>query len=140
MIEPIKLKVPAEQKAEFVSQGNFEADLTKKTVETTSRTFADWLINEHGLTEIGAEKTEPASEAGQPLPVDFEAQYPADFPKREVFVALGMPFETARYLSREQLIAVNGIKDKTADKILAWQPAPVETTEETGNETNGGQE
>ncbi|MBS1793353.1 MAG: hypothetical protein JSS81_05835 [Acidobacteria bacterium] len=41
------------QTVEFVSHGNYEADLTPgSTVTTTSRKFADWLVGEFGLEEI----------------------------------------------------------------------------------------
>ncbi len=64
----LKLKVPKKPTAEFVSQGNFEAELKPGgTVQTKSREFADWLIREHGLEEIlttkqAEEKTEGGTE------------------------------------------------------------------------------
>lgn len=147
----IPLQVPAKPKAEFASVGNFEAELKpNSTIEVESRTFADYLISEFDLKEIGASgNTSNSGDNPQPL----EAEYPADFPKRKVFIGLNMPFETARNLDREQLIAVNRINDKSADAILAWQPAPPapvvpvapakpgDAADETSDETNeGGQE
>jgi len=60
MSEKIKLRVPKKPEAEYVSQGNFGAELKPNgIVETPSRRFADWLIETHGLTEI---ESRPAAE------------------------------------------------------------------------------
>lgn len=53
-----KLRVPKKPAAEYVSQGNFGAELKPNgIVETPSRRFADWLIETHGLTEIEPKAT-----------------------------------------------------------------------------------
>lgn len=162
MSEPIKLKVPAkgvthavttvdpetkeavtkQVPVEYVSQGNYDAELKPNSIiETKSERFADFLTSEYGLEIINPQPVEVPVAPENP-PHDYEAEYPADYPKREVFIGLGMPFETARGLSREQLVTVSGIKDKTADTILSWQPAPVVPIQpEAGSEeNNGGQE
>lgn len=163
MNEPIKLKVPSggvmhavttvdpETKeavtkkvpVEYVSQGNYDAELKPNSIiETTSQPFADYLASEYGLKIINPPPVVPGDDSGNPPPRDFEAEYPADYPKREIFIGREMPFETARGLAREQLVTISGIKDKTADSILAWQPAPVAPVQpEAGSEeNNGGQE
>jgi len=144
MKEPIKLKVPAKPKSEFVSQGNFGAELKPNgTVETESREFADFLINQYGLTETSAGDS---SENDAPPPSGLEAEYPADFPYRNVFISQKIPIETVRGLDREQLISVKGLGAKSADEVLAYAPAPiVPLVPATGdgtlqNSDNGGQE
>ena len=50
----IKLRVPSSPAAEYVSQGNFSAELKPKAVITVSdRRFADWLVNEYACAEVG---------------------------------------------------------------------------------------
>lgn len=63
MSDSIKLRVPADPAAEFVSQGNFHAELKpKSTIETTNRAFADWLINAYGLTEVAPKQKADVAE------------------------------------------------------------------------------
>ncbi|MBK8810716.1 MAG: hypothetical protein IPN69_08285 [Acidobacteria bacterium] len=60
----IKLKVPKRKDLpEFVNQGNFSAELQPgKTIETISRTFADFLVREFGLKELSPnDETEAAN-------------------------------------------------------------------------------
>lgn len=62
----ILLKVPEEVEAEFVNQGNFEAQLTAgKTISITSRKFADYLIREFGLEEQPTTAESLATELGK---------------------------------------------------------------------------
>jgi len=163
MNEPIKLKVPSggvthavttvdpdtkeavteQLPVEYISQGNYDAELKPTSiVETKSAAFAEYLASAYGLEIINPQPVVPGDDSGSPPPRDFEAEYPADYPKREIFIGLKMPFETARGLEREQLVTISGIKDKTADSILAWQPAPVAPVQPDADseENNGGQE
>lgn len=58
----IKLKVPAKPAAEFVSHGNFSVELKPKSViSVKDRRFADWLVTEYALAEVGGEEnSQPA--------------------------------------------------------------------------------
>ncbi|MBX7170148.1 MAG: Rho termination factor N-terminal domain-containing protein [Pyrinomonadaceae bacterium] len=66
MSEEISLKVPDEIEVEFVSQGNFEAELKPgEIVKTKSRKFADWLISNHNLEEVPTSAESLANELGK---------------------------------------------------------------------------
>ncbi|KAK0039548.1 hypothetical protein Bpfe_031033 [Biomphalaria pfeifferi] len=112
-----KKEVTVRQRIEYVSQGEHGAELKPDSIiETSARKFADWLIREYGLEEIqSAEAVENDAASNE-----FEAQYPADFPARKVFIENQITIETARNLDRESLIKIDGIAEKSADKILNW--------------------
>ena len=122
----IKLKVPAEPKAEYVSVGNYGTELVPNaTVEVTHRPFADWLVREHGLEIVSGE--EPAGGQQQPEKTEeqifaekLEAEYPADFPDRKILIGQKIPIETARGLDRDQLIALKNVGEAKADAILSY--------------------
>lgn len=138
MTEKIRLKVPSAPAAEFVSQGYLRADLQPDgVVETDSRQFADYLIGEFGLAEIGEPQRSDSSSSEPSLKERLEAEYPPDFPRRDVFIEMEMPLATVRGLTREQLVDLNGIAEKTADKVLAFLAEPVETMPETN--VDGGE-
>ena len=46
--------------------------------------------------------------------------YPDDFPGRKALVKLGKTYEEVKGMSRDDLIKLNGIAEKTADEILAY--------------------
>lgn len=115
------LQVPADKPAgfpEFVTQGNFQADLTQETVETTEANFARWLVAEYGLEDVTPEVADDDGGADEPSAVPGE--YPEDFPRREVLIENNISIDTARGLDRDQLIALNGIGEKSADAILEF--------------------
>lgn len=121
MSEKIKLKVSGAPPTEFVSQGNFHAELAPdSTVETTSREFADFLIVQYGLTEIHRKtKHEKPEKVNQ-----FAVGYAENFPGRDALVGAEIPFDSARGLSREQLLKIPGIGAATADQILGFTSEP----------------
>lgn len=122
--ETIKLRVPAdvpEGFPEYVSQGNLATDLPRgEVIEVSDRAFADWLVRELGLESL------------RPVESPLEADYPADFPRREIFIALGIAAIDARGLDRDGLIALNGVGEKTADAVLEYFAS------ETDGDNNGG--
>ena len=128
----IKLKVPAEPKAESAGQGNFKADLVpNSTIEVKNRAFADYLINEFGLTEIKPKVKAQTAKEESP----FAAGYHPRMPGRDALIAAEIPFETLQGLTREQLIKLPDIGAKTADAILSFSPtAPVENPDATGDQ------
>lgn len=136
----IKLKVPAEPKQEFVSQGNLHAELVpNSTIETTNRKFADWLIRDHGLTEIKPRKKAENANAVSP----FAVGYPAEFPGRDAFIAAEIPYETTQGLTREQMLKVPNIGAQTVDAILGVEAAetqPVEVDGDGAANNDGGAE
>ncbi|HQU84501.1 MAG TPA: hypothetical protein PKY59_15290 [Pyrinomonadaceae bacterium] len=112
-----KEKVTRQQVLEYVSHGEDGAELKPDSIiETSSRKFADWLIREYGLEEIQADE----STENEAISNEFETQYPVDFPSRKVFIEKQISVETARNLDRESLIKIDGIAEKSADKILNW--------------------
>lgn len=117
-IDPVsKKEVKVRQSIEYVSHGEHGAELKPNSiVETTSRKFADWLIREYGLEEVQADEPNENDSGNN----EFEEQYPADFPARKVFIEKQISIETARNSDRESLIKIEGIAEKTADKILIW--------------------
>jgi hypothetical protein len=46
--------------------------------------------------------------------------YPGDFPGRKTLVKLGKTYDEVKGMSRDDLIKLNGIAEKTADDILAY--------------------
>lgn len=46
--------------------------------------------------------------------------YPDDFPMAQILHGLNIKFEDAAKMTREELIGLEGIGDKSADKILAY--------------------
>ena len=67
MAEQIKLRVPSKPAAEYVEHGNYNAVLKPKSVIAVSdRRFADWLVLEFGLAEVGGKTavTETEDEPG----------------------------------------------------------------------------
>lgn len=123
MAERILLKVPAKPKAEFVSYGNFDAELVPgSTVETTDPQIADWLVSEWGLKEISRETIEkPVEEPAEDVPTpDLSAEYPEDFPSREALIEANVPFETVKTLDAEQLVGYKGIGAKSAAAIVDY--------------------
>jgi hypothetical protein len=127
MKQIISLKVPAEPKAESVSHGNFNADLTPgETIETTDERIAFWLVSEYGLKEVGREEVkteEPAAEtqtAAEPAAEDLADGYPEDLPGRDALIAAEVPLSTAKTLSAEQLAEYKGIGPKTAESIVEY--------------------
>ena len=64
MSDKIKLKVAGNVDFEYISQGNhaLAAVAAGDEVEVEDRRFADWLIREHGFTEISgsSKKKTPA--------------------------------------------------------------------------------
>lgn len=135
MSEIIKLKVPEKPGAEKVSVGNFEADLTKPTVETESRKFADHLIANYGLEEIVSKKKK--SDAAETRKKDFG--FAADFPGKEIFEARKIPFETVQGLTEAQLLTIEGIGKETAAQILGYKPQPIETIKPANEPPTGDQ-
>jgi hypothetical protein len=125
MKQIISLKVPAEPKAESVSHGNFDADLTPgETIETSDERIANWLKADYDLKETGREEVkaaEPAPEETPETPAeDLAAGYPEDLPGREALIAAEVPVSTVRSLTAEQLAGYKGIGPKTADAIVEY--------------------
>ncbi|MEO8650496.1 MAG: hypothetical protein ABI539_15140 [Acidobacteriota bacterium] len=119
--EIIKLRVPAEPKAEFVSHGNLGVDLVPgSAIETPDRRFADWLIEHYELEEIGTEKVGDPDGDGAAEESENDLGYPADFPSRDALITAEVPYETAINLNAEQLAEYKGIGPKTADAIVAY--------------------
>lgn len=50
-----------------------------------------------------------------------EDGYPADFPGRKALVKLAKTYDEVISMSRDDLIKLNGIAEKTADEILAYR-------------------
>jgi hypothetical protein len=126
MKQIISLKVPAEPKAESVSHGNFNADLTPgETIETTDERIANWLVNNYDLTEIDRRDVpdQPAAEtetAPEPAAEDLAAGYPDDLPGRDALITAEVPVSTAKTLSVEQLAEYKGIGPKSAAAIVEY--------------------
>lgn len=143
MNESIKLKVPKTPDADVVSVGNLRAELKpESTIETGNRGFADFLVENYGLEETGVREEGEVQDAP---PAEDDFGYPADFPARETLTAANIPFETVKSLSVEQLVGIDGIGQKTAEKIAAYEVQPQNTqadltegAENTDAETNGG--
>jgi hypothetical protein len=126
MKQIISLKVPAEPKAESVSHGNFNADLTPgETIETTDERIANWLVSDYDLTEIDRRDVpdQPAAEtetAPEPAAEDLAAGYPDDLPGRDALITAEVPVSTAKTLSVEQLAEYKGIGPKSAAAIVEY--------------------
>ena len=133
MKEIIRLKVPSKPEAEFVSHGNFDFELVPgSTIEVQNEGVARWLVDTHGLEEVGrelVEDTTPSPEAGATPPktggepeeeFDFAAGYPDDFPSRDALIAAEVPYATAVTLNAEQLVQYKNIGPKTADAIVQY--------------------
>lgn len=131
MSEQIKLRVPSKPAAEYVSQGNHSAELIPKSVITVdNRRFADFLVNEYACAEVDGDHD------------PFEDEYAADFPGRKVFIAAKTPIVDLRMMDRDQLLAIEGVGEKTADGILEYFAAETadrdNATGEPGNSNEGG--
>lgn len=132
----IKLNVPSKPGADKVSVGNFEAELKPNSIITVeNRRFADHLIENFGLTETGKKSS---GDDGDGDGGENQFGYPAGFPGRDALEAAKIPFETVKGLTLEQLVAVKGIGEKTAESILAFEPE--ETDGEETADDNGGEE
>lgn len=143
----IKLRVPAEDpdaetpRPEMVSHGNFDFELKPGStilVEEKHERVSNWLIDAHGLEEIGreeveddeaphdpdpapaADETDAAGDESEEEEVDFAAGYPDDFPGRDALIAAEVPHATAITLSSEQLVKYPKIGPATADAIVAY--------------------
>ncbi len=91
---------------EYISQGEHSVTLAPgDTVEVDSRRFADWLVRELGLVDVT-----PAATDG----------FPEDLPGRNVLIRENLTIEAVKEYTREQLIALDGIGEKTADAIIAY--------------------
>jgi hypothetical protein len=100
-----KEKTEVQQPITFLAQGNDFVELEPgKVVETSNRKFADWLIGNYEFTEV----------------IDLSTSYPADFPNAKPFVAEGIDFESVKKMSREELLAVNGVGEVTANQVVAY--------------------
>lgn len=81
---------------------------------------ADYAIRRGFCRAEKSKKTE-TEEAAAAAPEKVKPGLPEDFPMRHVFQKLGLDsVEEIQAKSREDLIALDGIADKTADKILAY--------------------
>jgi hypothetical protein len=126
MKQIISLKVPAEPKAESVSHGNFNADLTPgETIETTDERIANWLVSDYDLTEIDRRDVpdQPAAvteTVAEPAAEDLAAGYPDDLPGRDALITAEVPVSTAKTLSVEQLAEYKGIGPKSAAAIVEY--------------------
>lgn len=104
---------------EYVEQGYHSTELPLgKTIEVKDRLFADWLVREYGLEDLTppAVSDEEETEAeGSPA-----SDYPEDFPGREVLIENNISIDTAKSSTKEQLVALKGIGEKTADAILEY--------------------
>lgn len=151
MKKVIKLRVPAEDpdaetpRPEMVSHGNFDFELKPGStivVEEKHERVANWLIDAHGLEEIGREEVEDDEAPHDPDPsvvdgedaaaadadgdsseeeeVDFAAGYPEEFPGRDALIAAEVPHATAVTLSSEQLVKYPKIGPATAEAIVAY--------------------
>jgi hypothetical protein len=126
MKQIISLKVPAEPKAESVSHGNFNADLTPgETIETTDERIANWLVSAYDLTEIDRRDVPDQPAAGtetvaEPAAEDLAAGYPDDLPGRDALITAEVPVSTAKTLSVEQLAEYKGIGPKSAAAIVEY--------------------
>ena len=119
MSEEIKLKVPENPKSEFVAQGNFHAELKpNSTIEVTSRKFADFMIENYGLTEIKPKAKAQKEEKVNP----FAASYPANFPGVDALAAAEIPYGSVQGLTKEQLVKIPNLGAATADQILSFKP------------------
>ena len=123
----IRLQVPdvvPEGFPEFLSHGNFEATLTPgSTVETVHRGFADVLVRDYGLVEaVSGQHSAVSPDKDQRSKIEDQSddQFPDDFPRRELFAGQEFSLETLRGFDRDQLIALPGIGEKTADAILEY--------------------
>lgn len=80
------------------------------------------------------------------LPIDSaeqpETDLPNDFPMRDVLRGLALNLAEIKTLDREGLIALKGIREKSADKILAYletlPKVEISTEENEGEENNNG--
>jgi|GEM_PF-6478357 len=127
MSEKIILRVPEHDDGglpEYVSHGNFGAALARQeTVQVTDARFADWLASTYGLR--------PVTDAGHAS---------SEIPGYAALVSAGISIEAAADMTKEQLIAVNGIGAKTADAILkffAETPSDGDNNDEQTDETGG---
>ncbi len=111
---------------EFMSQGNNETAVERGGVtETNNSRYADWLIREHGFEILETVEDETTDNQTQD---DHADEYPAEYPGRKILTEAKISREMLKTLSREQLLEITGIGEKTADAILLIE------------ETNGGAE
>lgn len=109
-----KLRVPAAEDLpegfpEYVEQGYLSTELPRgEVIEVADERFAHWLVRDLGLELVEEPQSDPQT-----------GEYAADFPGRVVLMKLGVTPAKVRELDREQLIALDGIGEKTADAILA---------------------
>lgn len=123
MDEKIKLQVPSEVPEgfpEYVEQGYLSTELPRgEVIEVADRRFADWLVRELGLVEVDVPTSEASSEAGGSPAFPADA-FPDDFPRREIFTGQELSLGDLRGKSREDLIALPGVGEKTAEMILEY--------------------
>lgn len=90
------------------------------TAENDSKTANDANSDGNGAGAAAAGSSAKDSSNANSNKEDSDEEFPSDFPARSKFIKADKTFAEVKTLSREKLLEIDGIADKTADDVLSY--------------------